>query len=382
VNSPGGARGGGVATALVAMGLVVCAVATSSWGAAPVVAATPATWASVAAPAGTANLSFTDVACDAATCVATGYPCGVASCAGFIAGVILYSGDDASSWNVAATPSDAGNLSHVTCANSADCMAIGAAGPPAAAARAVVLITTSYGARWTAVGAPSASLSGVACVAYSQCFVDGATRTGVPVMFRSANFGATWSRERVPAPVASVGSIDCATMTDCLAFATAKVAPSALSLVTVNAGRTWRVGHLPATLGTIGSASCLSATRCVAIGDLAKGHAGVVTVTTNGGLSWKALARLPGALSMSGVSCYTSTSCVAVGAAAAAPAAPAIFSTSNQGAGWQSQPAPVGTSNLGGGVACEPSGVCVAIGQWFTYTGVAATDDGPYILVN
>jgi hypothetical protein len=380
VNLASGARGG--VSALVAMALALAAVVTSSWGVAPVVAATPVTWSSVTAPAGTTNLSFSGVACSAATCVATGYPCGVAGCVGFNAGLILYSGDHAATWSVAAVPSNVGNLSHVTCANSADCMAIGATGPPGPSSSATVLTTMSYGAKWIATTAPSASLSGVACVAYSRCYVDGATRAGVPVMFRSNNFGATWSRLRVPAGVASVGSIDCSTMTNCLGVGVAKVGANPLSLMTVNAGRSWRVGHLPKSMGTVGSASCLSATRCVVVGDLVTGHRGVVTSTSNGGLTWKALARLAGTRSMSGVSCYTPTSCVAVGTAGSATLAPLILATSSRGAGWQSQPAPVGTSNLNGGVACEPSGVCVAVGQWFTFSGVGATDDGPYILVN
>ena len=138
-------------------------------------------------------------------------------CAGFVAGQILFSGDDGTTWNVATVPVTVGDLSRVTCANPADCLAVGATTSGATTSPAVIF-TTDFGAKWQLESVPGRTLSGVACPAYSECFVDGTSKTGAALLLRSPTFGATWVRVHVPAGVAALGVLDCSTTMDCTAF--------------------------------------------------------------------------------------------------------------------------------------------------------------------
>ncbi len=354
------------------------AAATLAW-AAPAVA--QGSWTAPAMPTATTDLALNDVACNGTTCVAVGGPCAVGGCAGFATGQILYSGDDATTWNVATVPVTVGDISRVTCANPADCLAIAQTTSGVTTIPAVIF-TTDYGVKWQLEAVPGKTLSGVACPAYSECFVTGTSKTGAALLLRSLTFGATWVRVRVPAGVAALGVINCSTTMDCTAFGGVKVGQSTLSVLTTNGGVAWRLGHLPAGFKSVTGEGCLTALRCVVSGASSAGHVGLVATSLNGGLTWGALTRMTGSLVISGVSCTSATSCVAVGTASSPTLAPIIFATTTRGSRWLSQPLTPSTANLVGGVSCESTGVCVAVGQWFTFTSSAATADGPFVLVD
>ncbi len=375
-DSPGRRR---VQRPLLAVAVAVAvAVTVLAWGPAP--ANAQGAWTAVVTPSAAGGTALDGVACNGPTCVAVGGPCAEGACAGFVTGEVLYSGDDGTTWNVATVPATVGDLTRVSCANPADCLAVGEVATGATSAAAVIY-TTDFGAKWQLEVAPGRSLSGVACPAYSECFVDGTSKTGAALLLRSPTFGATWVREHVPAGVAALGSLTCSTTSDCTAFGASGVGRANLSVVTTNAGVTWRLGHLPAAFRSVTGEGCLTALRCMVSGQSATGRVGLVATSVNGGVTWGALTRMTGSLVISGVSCTSATSCVAVGTSSSPAPSPIVFATTTRGSRWLSQPLAPTTSNLNGGVSCESSDVCVAVGQSFANTSSPATTDGPFVLV-
>ena len=264
-DSPGRRR---VQRPLLAVAVAVAvAVTVLAWGPAP--ANAQGAWTAVVTPSAAGGTALDGVACNGPTCVAVGGPCAEGACAGFVTGEVLYSGDDGTTWNVATVPATVGDLTRVSCANPADCLAVGEVATGATSAAAVIY-TTDFGAKWQLEVAPGRSLSGVACPAYSECFVDGTSKTGAALLLRSPTFGATWVREHVPAGVAALGSLTCSTTSDCTAFGASGVGRANLSVVTTNAGVTWRLGHLPAAFRSVTGEGCLTALRCMVSG--AVGH--------------------------------------------------------------------------------------------------------------
>jgi hypothetical protein len=61
------------------------------------------------------------------------------------------------------------------------------------------------------------TLSGLSCTAAATCQVTGSTISGVPVLMGTTTAGETWSPEKVPAGVASIGAMTCSTTTSCQA---------------------------------------------------------------------------------------------------------------------------------------------------------------------
>ena len=142
-------------------------------------------------------------------------------------------------------------------------------------------------------------------MAYSQCYVDGSDKVGRPGHLPLGQLrGDVVARARARR-VASLGPIDCSTMTNCLVVAGTAIGLSNLTLYDEQRRSGLARGSPAPGMGTVGTAGVPHRDALRRVGALAKGHAGVVTTTINGGLTWRALVRLAGTLTMSGVSCYT-----------------------------------------------------------------------------
>ena len=269
--------------------------------------------------------------------------------------------------------------------------------PSAHPAPSVVAVahTVDGGSSWLAEHVPVTSpttLNDLSCPDARHCVAVGSADVNGPLLgavLTTDDGGARWETEASPVGTVDLWAVACTTAAHCLSLATGGT--TAWAIVTDDGGASWqRAGTLPAGFGAVTSVTCLNASVCLAAGSQAgapgKG-AGAVVVSTDGGTTWTAATVPPGTGLLHGVTCPAPTRCLAVGTASTtetdvAQAAGAFLASSDQGATWETIPAPSGIDDAFS-VVCGTPSTCTAVGTVWTPTnpptpigGVVVTSDG------
>jgi Bacterial Ig domain len=300
----------------------------------------------------------------------------------------------ASGWTTQTAPVSAVNA--VSCSTSSDCMAAGWTSINAAA----VVNTTNGGTNWaTDFVAPDGvdDLVAVSCPTSTVCTavgdaVGGIGNTGSTqnfgsgVVVNTADGGATWTQQTLPAATGSLGAISCASVSVCEALGNTSSGGSAI-VGTTDGGATWLDQVVPSGFAAgdglvcssdpCGGMSCPSTSDCTAVNGTS------VIGTTNGGTNWTSESVSSGE-SLDAVACSSTTRCTAVGSTTTSdPSDPAIVATSDGGATWTAETPPSGFSSPNGfstslvSVVCPSTTSCVALGDIVnTSLPIISTSDG------
>ena len=269
-----------------------------------------------------------------------------------------------------------GVVSAVSCASGSDCMAAGGTSGYAAA----IANSTDGGSSWaTAFVAPYGvdDLDAVSCPTTSICTAVGGAEggfagfgeTGPGAVVNSADGGATWTEQSLPADAGALGAISCASTSVCEALgATTSGNPEILG--TTNGGTTWQDQAVPTGFGTGGQLSCPSTSDCTAV------SGGTIIGTTDGGTTWAA-ETVPAGEDLDAVACTSTTSCTAVGSDTNT-SGPGIVATSDGGSIWTAETPPSGSSGSLISIACPSSATCISLG-WIvnqSFPIISTTDGG------
>ena len=253
-------------------------------------------------------------------------------------GAILSTRDAGGTWTLEAVPAGTTDVTAVACPTATACTAL---------ADVSGLVTTltagTAGGPWVVGGAlPAtvASATGLSCTDARDCWATVSSPVDVGhaagSIAATADGGATWGLEAVPAGTGALEGIDCvvppadgSTTTssaggpraDCTAVGTTATATAAtrtgqgLVLTTSSGGATWSTASVTAASAALLAVSC-GAGPCVAVGTTPTpaARAGVVVLAASTGpTGWRRAAVASVALPLTGVSCLTLASCVVVG---------------------------------------------------------------------
>jgi len=221
---------------------------------------------------------------------------------------------------------------------------------------------------------------------------------GVVVGAGPAQADPVWTPSVVPVPAdavnAALAAVQCPSTQLCVAVgsyttAVGRGAPS-FPLADVYDGSQWNLATLPLPAdylsgGTLITLACPSVTLCQAVGSYRTTGAGNPTlplIETFTGASWSlaALPLPPGFSSnafLDGVSCVSQTSCQVVGYFSDGGGLVFPLIENFDGAAWSAVVSPLPADYQTGarldGVACVSTGMCEAVGSYFTTGGVTRT---------
>jgi hypothetical protein len=305
-------------------------------------------------------------------------------------------------------PKPVNSVVAVTCVSATRCWAVGSTvGGGGAPNGAALIATTKGGTNWIAQPIPPTTgyLAAIACSTPSQCVAVGQGQGNQGIAITTNNGGTSWGPATVPAGIGDVTTVTCGSDRRCMAIGS--LSSGDVALVSTTAGATWtQAGTLPGGITGASGVSCIDAQHCWATGH---STAGSVVSTSNGGSSWTTLPIPPGSGFLNSVSCVqgptdqsgavpgsgsaptgqvtvptsptsaapstTSTlavgvpgvRCAVVGSTAntqnlARTGHGLVFTSSNGGATWTSQPTPASVAELFG-VSCIADDTCVAVGS-------------------
>lgn len=293
-----------------------------------------------------------------------------------------------SSWTLQSAPVEQGdvqaNLQGVSCATSSDCVALGIASDPIAAA-GVAIADVWNGRDWRSTTPPDPPagenvLAGVSCAGRSEC---GAVGTyvdsyGDNTALAEAWSGTSWRGQTTAEPKgatsANLNGISCASTDLCLAVGGySDVNGTAKTLAEKWSRGSWAVDTTPTIKGsqsaTLTGVSCPVPSRCTAVGSyLDAASVNVVVAERLEGHTWSLQrAKDPRSSPVSildAVSCPTTGSCMAVGRYQASSTLLAL-SESWTAKGWKlDSPAPVPGTTFAqlSSVSCSAASACTAVG--------------------
>jgi photosystem II stability/assembly factor-like uncharacterized protein len=184
-------------------------------------------------------------------------------------------------WSSQSVP-DLSMVDGLACPTASVCVASGYDGARISLPTAAIARTTDGGSRWTAQVVPGASANGVACPTARVCTAAGVAGTGAGrgEILRTANGGATWSRQDLPPGTPELLSVSCPSVSDCVA-----VGFGSASWATTDGGRTWTQQPVPAGVADLRNLSCPTVSICEAVGE-SPGNTAVALRTTDGGAKW------------------------------------------------------------------------------------------------
>jgi hypothetical protein len=224
-------------------------------------------------------------------------------------------------------PSD-NNLSGVSCAGTAFCMAVG---DVAATAADQTLIEKWNGTRWATVKSPSSSsthgtdLSDVSCVSAKFCMAVGSFGNGTVAQNWTEKWnGSKWAKVSAPDTSATqtnfLSWVSCVSATFCMAVGTASNGTTGQTLAEKWNGKRWTLLSTPDTSSTqdnrLSGVSCTSATFCLAVGLVNTGPEILTLAEKWNGKSWTLVTSADPAThanELFGVSCTSTAFCMAVG---------------------------------------------------------------------
>ncbi len=318
-------------------------------------------WTTQIAPIATVDA----VSCGSVSnCMAAGATAGFGS-------AVTNSTDGGTSWATSfVAPYGVDDLDAVSCPSPSVCTAGGTAEGGllngAALGPGVVVNSTDGGATWIPQALPAgvATLSSISCASTSVCEALGSTSTGNPAIVGTTNGGSTWQSQSVPSGFAANGQLSCGSASDCTAVNGGGL------FGTTDGGSTWASETAPAGVG-LESVSCPSATTCTAVGF--NGSSPAIVTTSDGGTTWNSQAAPSGSFTLLSVDCPSTTACVAMGQIVNQSFP--IVSTSDAGATWTMTGAIAESSSIYqlSALACTSVMACSVVGE-------ATVNDGPGIV--
>jgi photosystem II stability/assembly factor-like uncharacterized protein len=237
--------------------------------------------------------------------------------------------------------------------------------------------TTDGGKSWIAHAGPPGlkslvGVSAMACASASSCLAV-AEGYGPAASYATSDGGESWTTAQLPTGFVP-HDLQCPSTTKCVVTGydeSSGGSQVATVLYTTDAGAIWTTATLPSGLGSLGTVSCATATDCLATFNAADGHGSEVVSSTDGGASWSSVpaSGLPEGVVLS-TACPAADHCWAAGVTDAnvaadgmtihAGAAALLASTSNGGRTWQSTTAPDGVS-LVASLSCPSTAKCYAL---------------------
>ena len=205
-----------------AASLAVAGIAASNVSAVTPAAATPPSppaWQTSATYEG-AN-SFRSIACPTSThCVGVGG--NLSYDLHGMAGHVLTSDDAGATWTERQVPAGTVGLTGVACPSASDCFAVGSGGGGQSGS---IVQSDDGGTTWTTSSVPTTeSFTGISCPTSLECLATGFARGSgtqsqwaIPVLFETANGGATWSSLELPTLLGVLSAISCPTSAACVA---------------------------------------------------------------------------------------------------------------------------------------------------------------------
>ena len=215
----------------------------------------------------------------------------------------------------------------------------------------------------------------MACPSASSCLAV-ADGYSAPATYVTTDGGKTWTTDRMPTDFVP-HDLQCSSPTNCVVTGFyqspggGQTTPEGTVLYTTDGGTTWKTASLPSGLGSLGTVSCATATDCLATFFAADGQGSEVLASTDGGASWSSVpaSGLPEGVVLS-TTCPAAAQCWAAGVTHAqvsaeamtieAGATPLLASTSNGGQTWLSTAAPDGVS-LVASLSCPSTTKCYAL---------------------
>jgi hypothetical protein len=320
-----------------------------------------ATWLQGEIPQKTGDLR--SLSCASATaCVATG----VDQLTGVVS--IVATADGGQHWTTQMTEHLSPSASSVvSCAPGGDCMAIlnGPLGTVTAANSA------DAGATWTAstpfAGLHLEEITDVSCPSAGVCVATGATSTNGWIG-RTADDGATWTTQTIPAAVEIVKQVSCGSATLCLAIASGTNTTGSLS--TTNGGATWTYTavqrlYFAVTILCLASGTCYAPTYAVPV---AGGVRDSLLISADTGATWHSMTLPPSSAGLADVSCSADTTCVLVGSSVGGDAQVLLLDGSTVSPIAASLDRYVSVQAL----ACATAERCVGVGTSPTAIGTSA----------
>jgi hypothetical protein len=304
-------------------------------------------------------------------------------------------------WSVQGTANPAGAksslLSAVSCTAGSACMAAGSF--TTSAGKLVTLTEGWNGTAWAVkasanpAGAQSSALNAVSCTASSACVAAGqATNSaGVIVTLAETWSGSAWTVHSTPSPSGSSSSslsgISCVASTDCTSGGDfTKSSGTNVTLAEHWNGTAWSLQSTPnpagATSSDLSGLSCTASSACAAVGTERTGAGTNVTLVESFTPTWtiQASPNPPTTQSsLEGVSCTASNACTAVGSYFNSGGTQAFTLAERwNGSSWAIQSPPSPGSNGGSleGVSCAGANACVAVGRQINGSTTATLADG------
>jgi hypothetical protein len=240
-------------------------------------------------------------------------------------GVVLTTHDAGASWEAVAVPTGATVLTSVECQSAIDCTVIATDGATFWSAQSV-----DFGRLWQRGGSLPAGLQAagsLTCVTGGACLVTGFTATtaghGQGAIVISSDSGTTWTAANVPAKTGLLQSVDCATVTSCVAAGTTSTTVSAVvpahgeTLTSQDGGQTWTPSPARPPIDEIYGVACPSPRLCAMVGTKWVGNpaigTGGVAQSRNGGQSFVGSTSEYTPLPLIALDCPTTRGCIAVG---------------------------------------------------------------------
>ena len=216
------------------------------------------------APRSRSERSSNAVACpNATTCIAVGTNL---SSTPYVVGT----SNNGSTWSLQTPPTNAVDLTGISCSAAEDCIAVGNTGNLGAGS--TIMGTTTGGLSWTAQTPPpgTSRLGSVSCPSTAECFA-----VGVDSVLASFNEGYAWTAQAIPSEVNGLNAISCATTSDCTAVGFG-IFGSPVIIGTVNAGATWTSEPVPSGVGILTGVSCASPAACHAVSDFGSSSPSII----------------------------------------------------------------------------------------------------------
>ena len=190
-----------------------------------------------------------------------------------IAGAVLVTTDGGSAWATLPIPRGTGALDGISCLDGAGNG--GAALPNTPSTTTPATEPTAPGTGSSTTPTSPAGVAGVHCVVVgTTAGTLSASRTGHGLVLTTANGGASWSNQPVPAVAAALVGVACTSVDSCAAVGSsvASSAEAGVVVLTGAAGHPWRPALAVLSAQPLSAVHCSSTSRCVLVGESVSEH--------------------------------------------------------------------------------------------------------------
>ncbi|NNN20415.1 MAG: hypothetical protein HKL80_00235 [Acidimicrobiales bacterium] len=138
---------------------------------------------------------------------------------------------------------------------------------------------------WSLVSTLGGKINSISCPSTSTCYAIGQSQgSQVPTIFKTQDFGSTWTTQPVPSAVTELDSITCPSLNHCVAVGTGYYYFTGVAIYTTDGGNSWSVGNAPQS-DALNAISCPNDNFCMAVGGSSPPHASIES-SNDGGANW------------------------------------------------------------------------------------------------